>query len=113
MSKLFVVRHAQVTVDFNNPSSDWSIAAEGIHSTREFALQESWGEVSRIYHSPDNKAVATAKIISEVSGVPTKRENDLRELRIPTRQPHDEFLRRVGELCWIKRSQIRRLERRK
>lgn len=97
LSKLFVVRHAQVTVDFNIPPSDWSISVEGIQSARELSLQQSWGGVSRIYHSPENKAVATAKIISEVSGVPTKGEDDLRELRIPTIQPHDEFLRRVGE----------------
>lgn len=97
MSKLFIVRHAQVTVDFNIPASDWSISAEGIQSTRDFALQESWSVIPLIYHSPENKAVDTAKTISEVSGVPTKVADDLRELKIPTIQPHDEFLRRVGE----------------
>ena len=80
MSKLIIVRHAQVIVDFNIPSSDWNISAEGIQSTKEVALKESWGEVSRIYHSPEPKAAATAKVISEVSGVSTKVADDLREL---------------------------------
>ena len=97
MAKLFVVRHAQVTVDFSIPPSEWRISMEGIDATKELALKESWSDVSRIYHSPESKAMATAEIISEFSGIPTMCMDDLRELHIPAIQSEYEFLRRVGE----------------
>lgn len=96
MAKLYIVRHAHVNVDLTVPSSEWEISREGIHATKDLALAESWDEVSCIYHSPELKAVATARVISEVTGIPTTVEDDLYELRIPTITPTEEFIRRVG-----------------
>lgn len=96
MPKLFVIRHAQVNVDFDMPATQWNISAEGIASTRELALTESWEGVSRIYHSSERKAVSTAQIISEVSGIPTAVADGLGELTVPIIHPHKEFVRRVG-----------------
>ncbi len=97
MAKLFVVRHAQVTVDYRIPAAEWGISAEGIDSTRELALHESWDGVSCIYHSPESKAIATAKIISEITRIPMMCMDDLRELKAPIIESTDEFVRRVGE----------------
>ena len=94
MAKLFVVRHAQVTVDFSIPPSEWRISMEGIDATKELALKESWSGVSCIYHSPESKAMTTAEIISEFSDIPAMCMDGLRELHIPAIQSADEFLRR-------------------
>ncbi len=96
MSKLIVIRHAQVAVDFNLPASDWPITEHGIEATRQLALAEPWNEVARIYHSPELKAAVTASVISEISGVPTAVKDDLRELYVPMIQPHEAFVRRFG-----------------
>lgn len=96
MSELYIVRHAQVNINFSVPSTEWCISEDGIRGTRELVLSERWSTVHRIYHSPEPKAVATADIISEMTGIPTTAVDELRELRIPEIQPKEEFIRRVG-----------------
>jgi 2,3-bisphosphoglycerate-dependent phosphoglycerate mutase len=96
VAKLYIVRHALVNVDFSIPSSEWEISEVGINETRDLVLGESWNEVRRIYHSPERKAVATARIISEMTDIPLASMDDLHELHIPTINPAEEFIRRVG-----------------
>lgn len=96
MAKLYIVRHAQVNIDFSVPSSQWVISEDGISATEDLVLNESWSEVRHIYHSPEPKAVATAHIISELTGIKTTVMDGLHELRIPTINPAEEFVRRVG-----------------
>lgn len=94
--ELYIVRHAQTTIDFGIPSTQWHISEGGMRETRELVLSENWSGVHRIYHSPEPKAVATADIISEMTGIPTSVMDELHELRIPTIQPTEAFLLRVG-----------------
>ena len=89
MAKLYVVRHAQVHVDFGVPSSEWVISEDGIRATRDWVLAEPWSEVRHIYHSPEPKAVATARIISNLTGIQTTVVDALHELRIPTINPRN------------------------
>ncbi len=96
MAELYIVRHAQVNVDFSIPSTEWHISEDGIRATRDLVFSESWHGVRYIYHSPESKAVATAEIINEMTGIPTRMMDDLHELFIPTIHPADEFVRRVG-----------------
>jgi len=96
MSKLYIVRHAQVTVDFRIRSSEWTISQEGIDATRQLVLNHSWNDVQRIYHSPELKAVGTAEVVGAMTGIPTTVVDDLRELRVPHIDASDEFIRRVG-----------------
>jgi len=96
VAELYIVWHAQVSIDFSVPSTEWNISEYGIRATRELVLSENWSGVHRIYHSPEPKAVATADIISEMTGIPTSVMDELHELRIPTIQPTEEFIRRVG-----------------
>ena len=95
VAELYIVRHAQVNID-SVPSTEWHISEDGIRATRELVLSENWSGVHRIYHSPEPKAVATADIISEMTGIPTSVMDELHELRIPTIQPTEEFVRRVS-----------------
>lgn len=96
MSKLYMIRHAPVTVDFRIRSSEWSISEEGIHATRQLVLNQSWNDVQRIYHSPERKAAGTAEVVSAMTGIPMTVVNDLRELSVPHIDASDEFIRRVG-----------------
>lgn len=96
MSELYIVRHAQVNINFSVPSTEWRISEDGIRGTRKLVLSERWSTVHRIYHSPEPKAVATADIISEMTGIPTIVMDELHELRIPTIQSTEEFILRVG-----------------
>jgi len=96
VAKLYIVRHAQVNVDFSVPSHEWEISEEGIRATKDLVSGETWNGVRRIYHSPEPKAAATARIISDITSIPTRLMNELHELRIPTIHPAEEFVRRVG-----------------
>lgn len=96
MAKLYVVRHSQVNTDFSVPSSEWRISEDGIRATKDLAVSENWEGVYGIYHSPEPKAVETARIIGKFTGTPVKAMEDLHELRIPAISPAKEFVRRVG-----------------
>lgn len=96
MTKLYIVRHAPVNIDFSVPSSQWEISQDGIRATRDLVSQASWHEIGRIYHSPEPKAEATARVISEFTGIPAEVRDELCELQVPTIHPFEEFVRRVG-----------------
>ena len=78
MAELYIVRHAQVNIDFSLPPTEWHISEGGIRAIRDLALSENWSGVHYIYHSPESKAVATAAIISEMTGIPTSVMDDSR-----------------------------------
>jgi 2,3-bisphosphoglycerate-dependent phosphoglycerate mutase len=97
LGKLYIVRHAMVNVDAQVPASQWRLSADGIKATRELALRETWGDVNTVYHSPEPKAVETAKVIAEVIGASLQVEPDLRELAMNTGfLTTEEFDLRVG-----------------
>ncbi|MFX4302701.1 hypothetical protein ACOJUR_10665 [Alicyclobacillus tolerans] len=45
MAELYIVRHAQVNIDFSVPSAGWHISEDGIRATRELVLSENWSGV--------------------------------------------------------------------
>ena len=96
MTKLYVIRHAAVTVDFRIPAAQWRISDEGRQDLRALVLNNSWNEIAAIYHSPEPKAIATAGIISQMTGCPAMMSANLRELSMPVIPLAEEFVRRVG-----------------
>jgi 2,3-bisphosphoglycerate-dependent phosphoglycerate mutase len=86
-----------VNVDPQVPPSQWRLSPDGIKDARELALRETWGDVNIVFHSPEPKAVETAKVIAEVIGASLRVEPDLRELAMNTGfLTTEEFDRRVG-----------------
>jgi broad specificity phosphatase PhoE len=86
-----------VNVDPQVPAPQWRLSADGIKATRELALRETWSDVTVVFHSPEPKAVETAKVIAEVIGASLQVEPDLRELAMNTGfLTMEEFDRRVG-----------------
>lgn len=97
MSKLYVVRHAQVTIDPDIPSREWQLSPEGVRSARELAERELWAQVRTIWHSPEPKAVSTARVIAEQAGLVRQEHAGLRELAFEAGfLTQDEFQARVG-----------------
>lgn len=96
VAKLVIVRHAAVSVHFDVPSTEWDVTHEGVALTRHLAKDDAWNEVSEIYHSPERKAVVTANVLSEATGIPTTAIDGLRELKAPAIRSEIEFVRRVG-----------------
>lgn len=94
MAELLIVRHAQVTADFTQPSAKWTISPEGIDASRQLARDVSFYSIDGIYSSPEPKAVATAEIIGRERGMKVQVMDDLRELYAPTiPDPHEFFCR--------------------
>ncbi|ARU63348.1 hypothetical protein CBW65_21940 [Tumebacillus avium] len=97
MSKLYVVRHAQVLIEPALPSPEWALSSEGVQSARELAKRESWQGVREIWHSPEPKAIGTARAIAEHAGLTMKQHEDLRELAFAAGYlTAEEFQARVG-----------------
>lgn len=85
MTSIYVVRHAQVKVEPEVASHLWELSEEGRDAAEELARGESWEDVAWIYHSPEPKAEATARVIAEVAGgMELRMHPDLRELEMRT-----------------------------
>ncbi|WP_157729445.1 histidine phosphatase family protein [Tumebacillus algifaecis] len=97
MSKLYLVRHAQVKLEAQVPAQDWNLSAEGVLSAQQLAREEGWDGVVAIWHSPERKAWATAVQIAAHTGLPLRMHEGLREVEFKTGilQP-DQFQARVG-----------------
>jgi 2,3-bisphosphoglycerate-dependent phosphoglycerate mutase len=96
VGKLYVVRHAEVTVDMTTPAAEWPLSDQGIASTRRLVLSRSWSDVRHIYHSPELKARRTAEVMSEMTGIRASAVDDLRELAAPQIAAPEAFVARVG-----------------
>lgn len=97
MSFLYVIRHAQVEIDPAIPPAEWSLSPEGWTQTDQMAQRVSWEDIAYICHSPEKKAVETARAIAAPRGLIMRAEPDLRELAADVGfMAHDAFAERVG-----------------
>jgi broad specificity phosphatase PhoE len=79
MSKLVLIRHAQVTLDSRVPVDQWRLSEEGITAAAALRRDTVVAEVQLFYSSPEPKAVATAAAISgrkSIVQVPDLKELD-------------------------------------
>lgn len=96
MPKLYVVRHAQVRRDPKIPVGDWELSDGAAESIRTLVENNSWGDVSHIYHSPEKKCEQTARIIGNILSLPIMADDNLRELEIKVGYlPYATFKRRA------------------
>lgn len=78
--RLFLVRHADVTVRPEVPSPRWHLSPEGRAATESLAGEPYWGSVRGLHTSPEPKAVGTAQRIAARHGLPIRIEGALREV---------------------------------
>lgn len=76
-NKIYVIRPGPVQ---RVADQGWSLSPAGVELTREFARQEQWGEMERLYHGPERPARQTARIISQVASIPTESNDNLRDI---------------------------------
>jgi broad specificity phosphatase PhoE len=60
MSKQVLIRHAAVTVDPHERSDQWALSADGLNAASQLRADPDLAAATRIYSSPEPKALATA-----------------------------------------------------
>ena len=64
---VFFVRHARPIVDLTTPSSTWPLAPGAACELAPIVAELSQAKASRVWSSPELRALSTAKIIAEAS----------------------------------------------
>ncbi|MCH8025592.1 MAG: histidine phosphatase family protein [Chloroflexi bacterium] len=78
--RLYLVRHAGVTVRPERPGAEWHLSQEGRAAADAVADEQHWAELDAIHTSPEPKASSTAQRIAAPHGLPIRIERDLREV---------------------------------
>ena len=87
--RLYLVRHAAVTVRPDVPAEQWHLSPEGRAGAIALADDPCWPNAALVYTSPEPKAVATAQRIAARHGLAIVIERDLREVDGRTWTPDD------------------------
>ena len=64
MSKLILIRHAKVRIDPETKSHDWKLVPEQEQSIKNLAAQLEKYQIHQLFCSTENKAKATAEVLS-------------------------------------------------
>ena len=78
--RLYLVRHAAVTVRPDLPGPQWHLSPEGRAAAGALAGEPYWAQLRALHTSPEPKAVATAQRLAARHGRPIRIEPDLREV---------------------------------
>jgi broad specificity phosphatase PhoE len=81
--RLYLVRHAAVTVRPTKPSAQWHLSAEGRAAAEALAEDDQWASVAVVYCSTEPKAIGTAQRIAWRHGLRLQIEHDLHEVERP------------------------------
>jgi broad specificity phosphatase PhoE len=81
--KLYLIRHAAVTVREDVPSAQWHLSPEGRRAAETLAGEPYWKDLHGMYSSAEPKAIATAQRVAAAHGVPLFIEPDLGEVDRP------------------------------
>ncbi len=77
---LIILRHAQTTIDFATPVSEWNITNRGMQDAQSIADTGVFDNVLRIYSSPEKKALSTAIPFAKRLGINVISKSGLAEL---------------------------------
>lgn len=78
---LYLVRHAEVTVDPAREPPEWRLTAAGRAAAARLASAPCWSGVSAVAASAEPKALDTAAPIATAAGVAVQVERELGEVR--------------------------------
>jgi broad specificity phosphatase PhoE len=78
--RVYLVRHAAVTMRPEQPIAHWHLSPEGRAAAEAMGAEPFWAEVEAIATSTEPKAVGTAQRIAAPHGLPLRIEPDLREV---------------------------------
>jgi broad specificity phosphatase PhoE len=80
MTKLYVVRHAEIRLDVDVPPDKWELTDSASSAVVNMLNGISVDSIDRIYYSPLLKASQTADIISNIYGIVKVERDCLREV---------------------------------
>jgi len=93
--RIYLVRHAAVTVRPGQPIAQWHLSPEGRDAALALGDEQYWSNLSVVHTSPEPKAVATAQRIAAPHGLEIRIDADLREVERPwVEGGYDEAARR-------------------
>ena len=93
--RLYLVRHAAVSVRPETPSRHWHLSPEGRAAAEALAREPYWPSIAIIYTSAEPKAVATAQRIAAPHELSIHIERALGEVERPwTNDSYEELVRR-------------------
>jgi len=84
---MYLLRHAETTIDLTRPVRDWDITDAGRRSTLELSKSQVFSKMDGIIHSSESKARQTADIIADELQVQTYELPELDELRRDHKTP--------------------------
>lgn len=96
-NSIYLLRHAETSIDLTKPARDWSLTEAGRISTVELSKSQVFSKMEGIIHSSENKARETADIIADELQVQTYELPELDELRRDhtTQLTNEEYRARV------------------
>lgn len=77
--KLIIIRHFKPKIDKNIPVTDWTLDEKTIKEMKETIKNINFNKITKIYTSPQKKAIITAEYISEKYNIPLVIEENIRE----------------------------------
>ncbi|MGC8506361.1 MAG: histidine phosphatase family protein [Thermoplasmata archaeon] len=80
MTKLYVVRHAEIKIDADAPPDKWKLTDNASDAVVKMLNGISADRIDRIYYSPLPKASQTADIINNIYGIAKAERDCLREV---------------------------------
>lgn len=81
--RLYLVRHAAVTVRPGSAPRHWGLSPEGRAAAQTLAGAPHWAGLAAVYSSPEPKAAGTAQRLAAPHGLPIRIEAGLREVSRP------------------------------
>jgi len=78
--RLYLVRHAEVTVRPDRPGHEWHLSPGGRAAAEALGGAPYWAGVRGLHTSCEPKAEATAQRIASANGLQVRIEHDLREV---------------------------------
>lgn len=82
-ARLILIRHSLSDVRPDAPPAKWTLSPEGVSRARAFARGIDLSRASRIFSSSEPKALETARVLGEVSGLPVEEVPGLHEHERP------------------------------
>lgn len=78
---VYLVRHAEVTIDETVPAHEWQLSTAGRAQAAGLAAAPCWARLARVASSPEPKALDTAAPIAARAGLQVELDEGLREVR--------------------------------
>lgn len=99
MTRIIFLRHFETQVEEDKPASEWELTEDGEKAMQELLSSSIIDGLTRVYSSPEHKALRTARAVAEEQDIDCRTVEALREVDRSGEgfiDDHEEYLRMVG-----------------